>query len=150
MNEIQAFQSYISFLKELLAMNEQSFFTPIHEGKWSTAAIVSHILFWDRFLLTNQLSHIHDGAKLPSFNQNIQEKNEKARSYAHSGIRKEELIQEAIRERENVIEVVKKLALHTRFSIGDNPFLLSDYIKQEVEHDLHHMKQIQQFQQSFV
>ncbi len=93
-----------TFLIELKDMNEKDFFTPIADGKWSAAAIVAHLYFWDQYFLEERLPFMTQGAKLAKIQIDINKKNKQAEDYAHSGISMEELIDQTIEYRRRVVD----------------------------------------------
>lgn len=65
----------IPYLISLEAVNEKLFFSPICVEKWSTAAIVSHFMYWDRYILEERLEGMVHGELLPKAKVNVEEMN---------------------------------------------------------------------------
>lgn len=126
----------IPFLMSLEEGNEKLFFSPICEGKWSTAAIVSHFMYWDRYILAERLEGMVHGELLPKAKVNVEEMNRLAEEYANSGISKKQLIQEVCETRQRLIDSLENKNLETIFYIDSNGM---------VEHDNYHIKQIKEF-----
>lgn len=135
------FQVWLSSLKEI---EDKNWFAPISEGKWSPAAIISHLLSWDRHSFNERFPLFESDAVLAGF-PDFQEVNNAAKDYAHSGVSKEQLISEIMEERVkyfHLIEQYKEEDLNTSFSIGNHSLTLEEYFKDFIGHDLHHQKQI--------
>lgn len=143
MNVVLQFGSIIPFLEEVKLREEDSiFFSPISEGKWSSAAIVAHLLLWDQYIQNSRLPFMLAGDTLATGQVDVQAINNDAQNFAHSGISKEELIDQFINNRKNLLEELEKVDLHTVFTIGEHSLTLEKYLVGMVEHDEHHMKQI--------
>jgi hypothetical protein len=140
-------EHYVNFQEWLLSLNElddKVWFAPIAKGKWSTAAIISHLLSWDRYSFTERFPVFQQDAQLERF-PNFQEVNNAAKEYAHSGISKKQLIDEILKEREHYFQLIEKLGdnrLDISFSIGDHRLTVGEYFIDFIGHDLHHQKQI--------
>lgn len=84
-----------------------------------------------------------EGGTLPSIDASyVEEMNNKADKYAHSGIQLSDLINKAIKQREILVDSLKDQDLSQTFIINDNKYTLESYVKGEVEHDQHHLKQL--------
>ncbi|WP_391558383.1 DinB family protein [Robertmurraya sp.] len=141
----QAYESLNQWFQSLTEVDEQKWFAPIEEGKWSMAAVLSHLLFWDRFSLKERFPFMKEAASLPSF-PDFQTVNDKAREYAESGITKNELLQELIYTRMELLSVISSYSeedLDTSFSIGDHQFTIREYFVDFIQHDYHHKNQIE-------
>jgi hypothetical protein len=143
-------EHYVSFQKWLQSLNDldnQVWFAPIANGKWSTAAIISHLLFWDRYSFNERFPAFQQDAQLERF-PNFQEVNNAANEFAHSGVSKEQLIQEILNEREQYFQFIEKFdkeGLDISFSIGDHRLTVGEYFEDFIGHDLHHQRQITEF-----
>ncbi|MFD3449806.1 DinB family protein [Microbacteriaceae bacterium 4G12] len=139
---VREFGELTSFLSYVKTLSDETFFAPISPGKWSIAAIVTHIRFWDEFMLEQRLPYICEGAQLPKAQLDIQQVNKHAETYAHSGVSKMQLLEEACLYRQKVVAMLQKKDLRASFSIGDKKMTLEDYVRKEIEHDQHHIEQI--------
>ncbi|MFD0771764.1 DinB family protein [Bacillus sp. CGMCC 1.60114] len=135
----------IPFLISLEAVNEKLFFSPICQGKWSTAAIISHFMYWDRYILEERLEGMVNGDLLPKSKVNLEDMNRLAEEYAHSGISKAQLIQEVCETRQRLLDALVDRNLEIIFHIGSKEMTVNEYFKGMVEHDNHHIKQIKGF-----
>ncbi|TFD98355.1 DinB family protein [Jeotgalibacillus salarius] len=137
-------QQYFSWLERLRKMNEENFFQPIADQKWSPAAIVMHMAAWDHYTLDDRIPQINEGARLEKF-PDFQQFNEQAWKKADSGFSQNEIMDEARNERELLMETVRTMdkdKLHAKFSIGNDTMTTEEYITGFAGHDRHHMKQI--------
>ncbi|MDP4169888.1 MAG: DinB family protein, partial [Bacillota bacterium] len=109
------------------------------------AAVVTHLLFWDRYSFSERFPFFQEGASLTPF-PDFQKVNDEAANYAHSGISKNEIINELLIVREQYIKLLNELTeeqLEISFTIGSHLLTIRDYFKDFVEHDLHHKQQIE-------
>ncbi|WP_227397274.1 DinB family protein [Jeotgalibacillus aurantiacus] len=137
-------ETYLHWLNQLNVMDKDAFFSPLAEGKWSVAAIVSHLGAWDRYSLEERIPFAKEGAALSRY-PDFQSFNQKAWNTAHSGISQKEVIEEAVTQREALIKKAKTFSeeqWRTRFTIGKYEMTLEEYITGFAEHDEHHMKQL--------
>ncbi|MGE7935302.1 DinB family protein [Bacillus paramycoides] len=151
---INDFKEYSIWINTLKDMKEELWMTPISEGKWTVGEIVSHIKSWDEYLLRETLSSVRDeqGMEFPEFDTY----NKIAAHYAKSGISMIKLIEEAQAKRELLVKELSLLPTgklkkpltsngvsfcpHTGIS-----YSLIYIIKEFVDHDNHHKRQIINF-----
>lgn len=141
---IQSYQDINQWFQSLHEVEDQKWLAPIEKGKWSMAAVISHLLFWDRFSLEERFPIMNEGARLSPFPE-FQSVNDKAREYAESGITKKELLLELIYARMQLISVLDSYSeeeLDTKFFIGDHELTIRDYFVDFIQHDYHHKNQI--------
>lgn len=142
-SELEAYEKLIDFLEGLKQVDDSVFFAPIAEQKWSVAAIIAHLLYWDRYFMEERLPDMSEGRMLPKSKIDPNEMNRNAQQYAHSGISKIQLIDEVIQYRIHAINRLRKADMKQTFYIGDRPYTLEGYIRGLSEHDDHHKQQIQ-------
>ena len=141
-DQLTQWKDYLEKIKE---GTHEEFFQPISEGKWSIAAIITHIMFWDRFFYEERLPSMIEGGSLAGITaEDVEEMNKDAESYAHSGISLYEIIDGAIKQRTRLVENLRQLDLSKSFIINGNQHNLESYVKGEYEHDLHHLKQLKE------
>lgn len=132
------------FLKPLHNQNINILESPIEAGKWSTFEILSHILFWDRFII-ERLSIIKSNLQLSNANINVDEFNKNAVNYVKSGISYEDLLLEIIVTRTKLVNLLKTFSdvdFQKQFIIQDREDTIQSYMNAMVEHDQHHFNQI--------
>lgn len=153
-NLIEKFEQFNSWVNELEKVDEDLFFTPINEGKWTPAEIISHITYWDRYILEELMPQMSKDAKLESVAFDVI--NQPASEYALSGVTKTQLIQEQIEARNHLVEALKEKSEQEFFDTfvlnGEEidrysgyPHSLFNYISAFVWHDNHHKEQIETF-----
>jgi hypothetical protein len=141
---VATLKTWIDYLEGINKNEHEEFFKPIQEGKWSKAAIITHIMFWDRFFYQERLPHMLKGENLVGITADqVEEMNKEADLYAHSGKSLQELINEAVKYRQKIIDALQDKDLSITFTIRDKKISLNDYINGEAEHDEHHLKQLQ-------
>lgn len=141
------YNSFDSWMLSLKQMSNEEWFQPIHEGKWSAAEIVSHLIAWDRFTLDQRLGKLKENAVLDPF-PDFQSVNDRAAEYAKSGITKEELIAEFMEVRSAAVAGFLKFEGEEHqfhFKIGNHSFTIASYMDDFIGHDLHHKGQIDAF-----
>lgn len=151
---ISCFSKYSSWLDQLEGMDETLWSKPIAQGKWSVSEIIAHILSWDNHLLTEIIPSVHNGKgmRFPDFDTH----NKKASTYAKSGISKSKLLQEAKSTRELLVKRLYELPnekLNEPLSANGvthcpdtgTPYSLIYIVKEFIEHDDHHKRQIVHF-----
>jgi hypothetical protein len=144
MSTIKQFATIIPVLEDFKHMeNDTIFFSPIDEGKWSSAAIVAHLFFWDEYILRTRLPLMVMLDTLPSSQVDVNAMNKDAETFAHSDISKIELIEQFINNRKQLIEELEKVDLQKVFKIGDRDFTIEKYLLGLIEHDNHHLEQIE-------
>ncbi|MGH1256119.1 MULTISPECIES: DinB family protein [Bacillus] len=151
---IHDFNEYSIWLNTLKGMKEELWMNPISEGKWTIGEIVSHIMNWDECLLTKVLPSVREGQgmEFPDFDTY----NKLASNYAKSGISKMRLLEEAKAKRELLVkelrllhdEKLKKPLTANGVSHCPHtgtPYSLIYIIKEFIEHDNHHKRQVIHF-----
>lgn len=129
-------------------VSDETFFIPIKPSKWSSAEIISHLRAWDMFLLEDRLPYIRKEARLDKLSVHIEDINSEAAKYARSGVSKEDLVEETITVRQEVVASLQEFTPEEweyTFYIDNYPMCLTSYIKGLVEHDHHHKLQIEVF-----
>jgi uncharacterized damage-inducible protein DinB len=140
---IQGLCRWTQALGKIQADHAEEYFLPIAEGKWSKAAVIAHILFWDRFFLEERLPFMIKGEALSRVSgEDVEAMNRKAWEYSHSGVSLEELISEAIEQRDRLLHYLEDKDLSKTFTIGGKTLSLEEYLWGEAEHDEHHIRQL--------
>ncbi|WP_230856202.1 DinB family protein [Virgibacillus dakarensis] len=150
-DELEQFNTWITSLKN---MKEDLFFTPIKEGKWSPAEIISHITFWDRYILDETLPQMKTDADITSIA--FEPLNKKAAIYALSGVSMNHLLETQIETRKELVSELRKKAEEEFFATftlnGETideysgyPHTMYNYFASFAWHDKHHKQQIENF-----
>ncbi|WP_130858681.1 DinB family protein [Gracilibacillus phocaeensis] len=151
---IQRFEACNDWVSELENWSDDAFFQPIQPGKWSTAEIISHITYWDRYLLEELIPQMKQDAKLT--NPAFEVINQPAAAYALSGVSKTQLIHEQLETRRLLIAYLREKSEEDFFATfhlngeeidvySGNPHSLFNYISGFIGHDNHHKQQIDAF-----
>ncbi|MBE7098691.1 DinB family protein [Bacillus cereus] len=151
---INDFNEYSIWLNTLKGMKEELWVAPIAEGKWTISQIISHIMNWDDYLLYETLSSVRNGQgmEFPDFDTY----NKLASNYAKSGISKVKLLEEAKAKRELLVKELRLLPdenLKTPLTANGvshcphtgTPYSLIYIIKEFIDHDNHHKRQVIHF-----
>ncbi|MEG9298867.1 DinB family protein [Mangrovibacillus sp. Mu-81] len=137
---------FISWLKELKGVEEDKWYAPMEEGKWSIAANVSHIIKWDKYIFHRVLPNVSEGAVLPSFPE-FDVFNQEAAKYAHDGVTQERLLEEGTETRKSILHYIESLdeeQMGQSFEVDDHHYTLSEFFDDFIWHDKHHQKQIEE------
>ncbi|MBB6453834.1 putative damage-inducible protein DinB [Salirhabdus euzebyi] len=145
-NLLNEFEQLTRWLESLKKMDAEKFFSPLAEGKWSVAALVSHFKSWDEYVLYNRVPLFNGEVAQGENGPDQEEVNENAKQYAHSGISQENLINEVIHTRKQFIQTLSELpeeAWSKNHQLNENKTItLEDYISGLISHDEHHQKQV--------
>ncbi|MBY7142450.1 DinB family protein [Virgibacillus sp. NKC19-3] len=150
-NDFENFNLYVSSLKTI---EENLFFEPIAEGKWSTAETISHISFWDRYIREETLPRMKLNAVIESID--FETLNKQAAKYALSGVSQQHLLQKKLEERTRLVSELKKRSekeFFAKFILNGEeidkysgyPHTIFNYIAGFQWHDNHHKQQIDGF-----
>lgn len=138
---------FISWLKELNHIEEDKWYAPMEEGKWSIGANVSHIMKWDRYSVEHiLLPDLQDGAVLPPFPE-FEEFNRKAAAYAQGERTQGHLLAESVEARRSIRAYIDSLTeeeLDLSFEVGDHLYTLREFFEDFMGHDKHHQNQIEE------
>ncbi|GGF92640.1 DinB family protein [Paenibacillus aceti] len=145
---ISELEGFIGFVKTLDALSDEIWDAPLSKGKWSIHDMITHIMRWDEYfnnftfpmLTETELSELREHPDYLAFN-------EQSIRYG-KGRTKNEIIEEAIRNRQLMVSNLSKLE-DSKFSVvypGDRGFTIESYLTEFfVSHDKHHMEQIQAY-----
>ncbi|MBS4218264.1 DinB family protein [Bacillus sp. FJAT-49711] len=150
-NDLESFNLWVETLQKI---EDHFFFEPIAAGKWSVAEIISHITFWDEYILEEMLPVMKPDADIHSIE--FEPLNQKAAKYALSGVSPQSLINRQLEMRKKVVSALKEKTEEEFFSAftlnGEKideysgyPHSMFNYFASFVWHDNHHKKQIEEF-----
>jgi hypothetical protein len=130
---IDNFRKNLGWAGKLDEVSDTLWFMPIAEGKASSAEIISHLVRWDRYFITDVIPTVRSGGDIafPEFDPF----NAEAYKYAKSGVSKSQLLGELHATREELCNLVLELDDETRAKVLP---IVVDFI----DHDNHHMNQI--------
>ncbi|MDQ0217143.1 hypothetical protein ELQ35_08575 [Peribacillus cavernae] len=107
---INDLEHFVLWVESLQTYENEDFFQPISVGKWSISEIISHITFWDKYILQETIPKMKTNAEINSIK--FQELNDKASEYALSGSSFKILIEELIKSRRLLPDRLVNDSLH--------------------------------------
>ncbi|MCT8138316.1 DinB family protein [Anaerobacillus sp. CMMVII] len=140
------YKKTIEYLLTLKGVPQETLLIPIHADKWSVREIIGHLFYWDKFILEQMVPKICKEAKLPPFPDH-DEYNTKAINYITKFQTTSDLIDEFASTRETLCNKIASVSPEFKFTIGKGKrqFTTDSFLKMFVKHDVHHLKQIQEF-----
>lgn len=141
----QHFKAFDNWTDTLRDLTDVQWHTPVGEGKWSVAAVVAHILFWDRHSLEERFPFFKEGAELPPY-PDFQAVNDRACEYAEKIATKEQILDDLLVTRRGyheLLDVLNSDGLGVSFQIGKHTLNVEGYLVDFIQHDLHHQKQVE-------
>ncbi|WP_171652701.1 DinB family protein [Paenibacillus foliorum] len=139
-----------SFLNDRI---DDAWYEPISIGKASIAEIIGHLMNWDQYLTTNVVPAVREDGKIvfPEFDSF----NKLGYAFAKQ-VTKNQLIADFVRTRKQLSAILEELPAEvinrpTSANGASNcphtgePYTLLYIIKEFIEHDEHHRKQIHSF-----
>lgn len=148
--KLDAFNNWVLKLEKI---DEDLFFKPYKEGKWSPAEIISHITYWDKYILEELLPTIRQGAEITSIEFELV--NQPAAEYALSGVTMKHLLDCQIKARKELVKALEEKEVEAFFvnftidgeeidSYSGYPNNLYNYMSSFIWHDNHHKDQIEE------
>jgi uncharacterized damage-inducible protein DinB len=134
------------YFQSLHSLPEETLIKETEPNKWSIREIIGHIYYWDKFLLDVMVPQMLEGASLPEFPDH-DSYNEKAMKHIIKFTSTKELLDEFALIRERLLHKIEALPEDTAFTIGKGKrsFSPERFLAMFVEHDDHHIKQIEAF-----
>ncbi|WP_050616377.1 DinB family protein [Bacillus testis] len=151
---VDEFAQSILWVENVKTLDQAHFLQPIADEKWSCAQIVAHIMLWDEYVANEILPQMKQDADVRS--KSIQEVNDIATDYGHSGITAEELIKQTMECRKKLIASLRRKpdpAFFETFTLdgeaideySGQPHTLYGYLCSFIWHDGHHKQQVESF-----
>lgn len=140
----QHYTKFDEWILSLKVLTETEWHMPIADGKWSVAAVVAHLLFWDQYSLKERFPYFKEGAELPSY-PDFQSVNERALDYAENTATKEEILDGLLAVRAEFHKMLEEMddeKLAVAFKISNHQMTVGTYIIDFIQHDHHHQKQV--------
>ncbi|WP_264737031.1 DinB family protein [Cytobacillus firmus] len=142
---ITHYESFSVWLESMKDLGRENWLKPVSADKWPVAAVVAHLLFWDKYSLEERFPFFKEGAVLESY-PDFQSVNDAAGEYAkkHAQL---EIIEELLSVRRQFLRMLEGMSeekLDTAFKIGSTGLTVREYFADFIEHDIHHKKQIMQ------
>jgi len=143
MNVIMVYRSTIEQLTRLKEIEDHLLLEPIAPGKWSIREIIGHLYYWDKFILEQHAPFMSQDTTLTAFPDHDLHNNE-AIQYIDKFETINSLIDEFVRTRLQLVEIINGIKSEAAFTIGSGKrqFTIERYISIFAKHDQHHLKQI--------
>lgn len=139
----QHYREFDKWAESLRELQDIEWHRPLGEGKWSVAAVVAHLLLWDKYSLEERFPFFNEGASLPSY-PDFQNVNDRAKDYAEM-TSKAQILDELAETRkgyQDLLEQMDSEKLAVSFKISTHSLTVEEYISDFIQHDLHHQKQV--------
>jgi len=131
----------------LIRIRDEDWNVPLGEGKWSIHDVVSHILFWDRYFRETAVERIAKGLD-PTWNELDFDRFNREAAEKGRRLSKEELIEQTRKCRKAILDTIRSMdevrRSGTYTDADGEAFDLEAYLKEFVDHDRHHMRQIEE------
>ncbi|MBM7564595.1 DinB family protein [Paenibacillus sacheonensis] len=145
---MQSFQALIPFVQSLRSMSDEQWHSPLQPGKWSTCAVIGHIMLWDRHFIAEAVQPLASGTPLTLRHSDYDLFNQEAAANAVT-IHRDQLIADCVAHRHRLIDLITSMSAEQRDGLymdGDgNPFAIQNYLEDFIGHDRHHRTQIEYF-----
>ncbi|WDH77256.1 DinB family protein [Exiguobacterium marinum] len=151
MQVLQEFASYTEWLESLEKLSESDWNERMDSDKWTVKQIILHIAHWDNHLLNVITPSVKNGEEMifpdfDSFNARATKRAEKLPGDA--------VLKESLQSRRTLVIMLESLSEETlTFKTSANgvshdphqavPYSLYVIIEEFIEHDRHHMKQVE-------
>lgn len=141
---IQEKRNLVHWVLSLKNISDDLWLKPFQEGSWGTADVISHFISWDNFIIKNRISYLLRGECFSNINVDVEFINKEASKYARSGIVKDDLIDEFISVREELLNLIDKIPQEKFYQSlqGRENTTLGEYFVGMIDHDLKHRQQI--------
>jgi uncharacterized damage-inducible protein DinB len=139
----QHYKEFDKWADSLRELQDNEWHKPLGEAKWSVAAVVAHLLLWDKYSLEERFPFFNEGAELPSY-PDFQNVNDRAKDYAEM-TSKEQILDELAETRKGYHDLLEQMdseKLTVSFKISAHSLTVGEYVADFIQHDLHHQKQV--------
>ena len=140
---INHYEKTIEWVNCLRKLPEDSWRTPLGEGKWTIAEVIGHLSPWDEFVLVQRIPYLINTLALPR-SPEVEFVNQKAAELSRNRP-KGDTINQFIEIRKSLIVEISNIPDELwghDLSIGGKSISLIDYFAGLMEHDHHHFSQI--------
>ena len=139
------YEVYLASLQTAIQTEKQAH-TPCTEGKWSVAQIVMHLAEWDRYIREERLPYMKEGATIEGF-EDVDEFNRKAVAGVEE-MKFPAIVSHAQKQRALLRQAIEKMddaAWNAHFTAGNKKISPASYFGGILEHDRHHIQQINSY-----
>lgn len=145
---LQDFSTLQPFVQSLSQLAEETWVTPITDGKWTTRDTIAHIMLWDKYFLETAIEKVVFREAVTVQHLDFDEFNQKAVEYA-KGKNKQEIIERTVHYRNEIVRCIRSMSeeeFRAEHVDGDgNKFSAYQYLLGFTSHDAHHINQINNF-----
>ncbi|KRE54187.1 GNAT family N-acetyltransferase [Paenibacillus sp. Soil522] len=142
---LRSFGEWISFVTELANDDARVWNQSVATGKWTVREVVAHIARWDDYFYNEAIAKAAAGLPLTVKHLDYDTFNEAAKAYGKNASI-EELAGQAAKSRKRIIDTVAELTneqYEAAYEDADrHPFQMTQYIKDFIWHDQHHIEPI--------
>ncbi|MFJ7746814.1 DinB family protein [Peribacillus sp. NPDC097295] len=142
---IQEKRNLVEWSRSLKDISNELWVKPFYSGSWGTSEVISHLMYWDKFMMENRITYILRNECIPIINIDVEAMNKEAAEYARAGITKEDLLNQFIFVCEELVNLIGKIPEERFFQPlqGKEHITLSEYLVGMIDHDLKHKIQIE-------
>ncbi|MFJ8455516.1 DinB family protein [Bacillus paramycoides] len=140
--------SLIEWCQTLNGISDDIWFQSFKKGSWGTADVISHFIVWDEFLMKYRMLYFIGSPYVPDVSTDVEEMNKSAMKYARFDISKEDLIDQFISTRKQLVDQINQIParnFNDDYQFGTKRVRLNDYFSSLIQHDLKHKEEIMQF-----
>ncbi|PQZ57778.1 hypothetical protein CQZ94_08030 [Bacillus sp. MYb209] len=140
--------SLIEWCQTFKGVTNDVWFESFRKGSWGIADVISHFIVWDEFLMKYRIPYFISRQSVPNVPTDVEEMNKSAMRYARSGISKEELIDQFISTRKQLVDQINQIPAQNfkdDYQFGTKRVRLNNYFSSLIQHDLKHKEEIIQF-----
>lgn len=145
---IVSFEEWNLFANTLQKLNDKVWDSSIDVGKWSVRDTVSHIMCWDKYFYEEAIDKIYTDQQITLKHLDFDEFNLRSITFGRT-ILTNELLEMTVQYRKKIIDVIRKLSeekINQNYIDGDgNIFNVTQYLKDFIWHDEHHMNPMKEF-----
>ena len=124
---MQSFRALIPFVQSLRSMSDGQWHCPLQPGKWSTCAVIGHIVLWDQHFIEEAIQPLASDTPLTLRHTDYDLFNQQAAVYALT-VSQAQLIDACITQRQRLMNLITSLSAEQSNGLymdGDgNPFAI--------------------------
>lgn len=141
---LDEFSSFVPWVESLKQSADDVWRKPIAEGKWSLREILTHIMHWDKNSLEVMVPRMDEGAVLLFVD--IEEHNREAEVVAQSYDCLENLIDDVVETRKQLLELLEeRYEDDLKLTIDNEEYTYKRFVDIFIHHDAHHRQQVEAF-----
>jgi [ribosomal protein S5]-alanine N-acetyltransferase len=124
-------------------LSDDLWFKPFKEGSWGAAEVISHLIFWDQFVIDSRLKPYLLNGQQPQVDVDVQSVNDKAAEFARK-VSKENLIDQFVSTRDELTGYLQEMPEDVFLQkVPGKSITWDEYFQGLAEHDNRHKRQIE-------